>query len=191
MKFILGIILGIVIVLGIAGAVVLFGLVPVSRTPTVTAFQGSVVSPSALQPLAQQSSDTSDMVITLSERFMNQQMVKGAGSGGQVENPQLDLHDNGAANFTGNVQVNALIKVPINAALQFSVQNGSVVIDIGNVSVGGFGVPSSLIQPQIEQVKSAAETQLNQQFGNLTATTGLHLESLTTNESSLTLYFSE
>ena len=189
MKFILGVVVGIVVLAGIAGGVILFGLVPVTRSPILTAVQGSVASAAALQPLAQQSTDNADMIITLSERFMNQQMTAGMTQGGGVENPQLDLHDGGAANFTGTVPVNALFKANINASLQFSVQNGSIVLDITNVDVGGFGVPSSLIQPQVDQIKSTAETQLNQQFSNLTASTGLHLQSLTTTENSLTLYF--
>jgi hypothetical protein len=46
-----------------------------------------------------------------------------------------------------------------------------------------------LIEPQIAQIKTTAETELNRQFASMQAATGLKLQSLTSTEGSLTLSF--
>ncbi len=183
MKFIFGTMLAIVMLLGAGGAAVLAGVIPVTHATNTM----QEVPPS--QPLTAQTTTSADMIVTLSERFMNQQLAVGLPPNGQVQNAQLDLHTGNLADFTANVQVNSFISSSIKANVQFFVANGRIVITIYNVTVGGFGIPSSLIQPQIDQIKATAEAQLNQQFANVQANTGLRLQNLTTTENSITLSF--
>lgn len=196
MKAIVGIVLGIVALLGIAGGAVATGVVrlPFSAPQTNVAAQlraqvpATVQSSPPLQPAVAQSSDSADMVVTLSERFLNRKIVEGMPQGGEVSNPQIDIHANALADFTATVRTGFLTVTP-RASVQLSVKNGRIVIDVLKVDVGGFGVPSSMIQPQIDELKATAETELNQQFADLEKSTGLKLQSLSTTENSLTLYF--
>ena len=71
------------------------------------------------------------------------------------------------------------------------VENGQIVVHVQNVNVGGFGVPGSLIEPQINQMKQNAETNLNTQLEKFTASSGLKLQALSTTENSLSLFFVE
>ncbi|HZQ07674.1 MAG TPA: hypothetical protein VFD70_13915 [Anaerolineae bacterium] len=182
MKFVLGTMLAIVMLLGAGGAAVLAGVIPVTRATTTV----QAVPP--LQPLDAQTT-SADMIVTLSERFMNQQLTVGIPPNGQVQSAQLDLHAGNTADFTATIQVNSFISANVKANVLFSVVNGRIVINIYNVSVGGFGVPASLIQPQINQIQATAEAQLNQQFANVQANTGLQLQTISTTENSITLSF--
>jgi hypothetical protein len=195
-KAIAGILLGIVAVLGIAGGAIATGIVrlPFSPPETSVAAQiqaqvpATVQSSPPLQPASAQSTDGADMIVTLSERFLNRKIVEGMPQGDEISNPQIDLHADALADFTATVRSGFLTVTP-RASVRLAVQNGRIVIDVLNVDVGGFGVPSSMIQPQIDQLKATAETELNKQFADLEKTTGLKLHSLTTTENSLTLYF--
>lgn len=189
MKVLVTAIVGIIVLLGAAGAGVLAGIVPVRFGETQANFQGQVATVPPLQPLNAQVGGA-DMVITLSERFLNQQIGKGVPQTGEVSNAQIDLHSNSLANFTATVKTGFLTVQP-NATVQFSVQNSRIVIDVLKVDVGGFGVPSSLIQPQIDQLKLGAEAALNSQFADLQKNTGLKLQSVSTTENSLTLNFAQ
>jgi hypothetical protein len=195
-KVIVGILLGIVALLGIAGGAIATGIVrlPYSAPQTNVAAQVqaqvpvTVQSAPPLQPAVAQSSDGVDMVVTLSERFLNRKVVEGMPQDGEVSNPQIDLHTNSLADFGATVKTSFLTVTP-QASVQLSVKNGRVVIDVLKVDVGGLGVPSSMIQPEIDRLKATAESELNKQFADLDKTTGLKLYSLSTTENSLTLYF--
>jgi hypothetical protein len=101
------------------------------------------------------------------------------------------LHANNLANVSATVQVNSLVRVTPNISLQLGVANGRIVINVLQVNVGGFGVPSSMIEPQIQQLKQNAEDDLNTQLAVLQNATGLKLQTLSTTENSLTLEFAQ
>lgn len=185
MKVVL-VVVGIVVVALLCGGVFLSGLFP-GATP---APQTSVES-SPLQPLPAQAPETADMTVTLSERYFNTQLAQGLPQGGQVANAQIDLHANNQANVTATIQLNSAVRLTPDAAVQLNVQNGRIVFDVTKVDVGGFGVPNSLIEPQIAQLKQTAENQLNTQLAELERSMGLTLESMSTTENSLTLFFVE
>lgn len=184
---VLGIVVVGILLLVCAGGVVFgMGLLPFSRDATQTNVQAQ-----PLQPLPTQSSDTADMVVTLSERFFNKQIADKMPAGGQVQNAEIDLHANNTANVTATVQVNSQVRVSPNASVQLGVQNGRIVVDITKVDVGGLALPNSMIEPQINQLKQTAENQLNSQLAQFEQTTGLKLQSLSTTENSLTVFFGE
>ena len=170
--------------MGSIGGALVTGLVP--GLPTT---QTTVSAVPALQPLPAQVTDNADMVITFSERFLNANLAQGIPTGGQVSNVQLDLHSGETADLHATVVINAFLTVQPKLALKLAVANGQVTIDVVSVDVGGFGLPSSLIQPEIDSFKSTAQTQLNQQLVLMAQTTGLKLQSVSTTENSLTLYF--
>jgi hypothetical protein len=186
MKILVGLAIGIVtFFVAIAGGVMAAGIAPLGSISGT----GIVQAAPPLQATPTPTAVSADMIITVSERFMNQEMVKGVPPGGQIQNPQVNLHAGQLADFTALVQLNAFMSVNPTVSVRFSVQNGRVVIDVLQVQVGGIGVPSSLIEPQIAQIKTTAETELNRQFAAMQAATGLQLKSLTTTEDSLTLSF--
>lgn len=189
MKVLFTLVVGAIAVCGLLGGAVLAGIIHVP-SGAVSNFQAQLPTLPALQPLPAQASDTSDMTITLSERFLNNRIAIGVPSTAQISNAQLDLHAGNLADFSATVNT-GFINVNPKATVLLSVRNGRIVLDVQKVDVGGFGVPSSLIQPQIDQLKQTAETALNNEFAQLQASTGLTLQALSTTENSLTLYFAQ
>ncbi len=185
MKIITGIIVGIVALVGIGGAAIATGIV---RAP-FSAPQTNIQAAPPLQLLLAQTPNNADMSVTLSERFLNKQIIKGIPNTGEISNAQLDLHAGDLADVTATVQVNRLLTVQPKISVKLAVQNGRIVIEVQRVDVGGIGIPDSLIQAQVAQLKQTAEEELNKQFAELEKSTGLKLHSLSTTENSLTLYF--
>ncbi len=185
MKVIAGLVLGMLAVCGIGAGAVALGLIP----SPITAPQRNVQGLPPLKPLAQ--SNVADISVTLSERYLNQQLARGVAQDAQVSNTQMDLHANNLANISATVQVNSLLRVTPNISLQLGTANGRIVINVLQVNVGGFGVPSSLIEPQIQQLKQNTENDLNGQLIVLQNSTGLKLQTLSTTENSLTLEFGQ
>lgn len=186
MKVLVSLVLGIIACLGVAGGAVLTGIVHIPSS----AIESNFLAIPPLQPDTAQTPVASDMTITLSERFMGSQIALSMPPGGEVSNPQIDLHANGLADFTGLVKTGFLTFTP-KASVRFSVVKGRIVIDILQINVGGFGIPTSLIEPQIAQLKQTGEIALNQQFAAMQTNAGLTLQSLTTTENSVTLNFTQ
>ncbi len=185
MKVITGIIVALLIVLCVGGLAVGAGFMFLNRAATSAGVQAMP----PLQPLAAQATDNDDMVVTVSERYLNRQLTQNMPQSGQVSNVFLDLHAGQLANVSATVQVNSLLTLQPNATVQFGVADGRIQITVQKVEVGGFGVPSSFVEPQIAELETNAETKLNQQLAELEKTTGLKLSSLSTTENSLTLHF--
>ncbi len=192
MKIITAFLFGILAVAGIGGAAIV-GLAPGMSSPQtrvagVSVLQALATPTAVLTPTA---ADNSDMVITLSERYLNQNIAQGIPQGGQVSNVQLDLHPGNTADLHATLKLNTFVTLQPKLALQLGIANGLVTIDVTSVDVGGFGVPSSLIQPQIDSFKAMASAQLNAQLTAMSQSTGLKLQSLTTTENSLTVSFAQ
>lgn len=179
------IVLGIVALVGI-GACALAGTFITAPTATP---QTSVQGAPPLQPAATQPSDNADMTVTLSERYLNRTIAQGLAQGGQVQSAELDIHSGAIVDVNAVVQVNSQLRLSPKVTMLLEVQNGRIVVTVQKVDVGGFGVPNSLIEPQVAQLKETAETNLNAQLANLAASTGLKLQVLSTTENSLTLFF--
>ena len=144
-----------------------------------------------LQPAPAQATDNADMTVTLSERYMNNNIARGLAQGGSVESAQLDIQSNAVVVIDAVMQVNSQLRLSPRVTTQLTAENGRIVVNVQNVNVGGFGVPSSLIEPQINQMKQNAETNLNTQLEKFTASSGLKLQALSTTENSLSLFFVE
>ncbi len=185
MKVVGGVVIGILALLCIGATAVATGIVRAPFSAPQTLVQGAP----ALLPLSTQA-DGADMTVTLSERFLNKMVAEGMPKGGDVSNAQIDLHQGNRADVTAAVKTGFVTLTP-KAAVTFAVQNGRIVIEVQRVDVGGFGVPNSLIEPQIAQLKQTAERELNQKLAELEKTTGLTLQSLSTTENSMTLVFGE
>lgn len=190
MRVFVTLVIGAIVVCGILGGAILTGIVRIPSSSSETSFQAQLPTLTALQPIPSQASDTADMTVTLSERFLNNQIALGVPATDQISNPQLDIHADNLADFSATVNT-GFFNVKPQATVKLAVQNARIVLDVQKVDVGGFGVPASLIQPQIDQLKQNAEAALNAQFAKLQATTGLKLQSLSTTENTLTLYFSQ
>lgn len=186
MKVVAVIFIGLVACLGLAGGAVITGIVRIPSGATQTIVQA--VPP--LKPAVAQPASGADMTVTLSEPYLNRQISKGMPTGGEVSNPQIDVHGGSLADVTATVKTGFLTITP-KASVQLAVLNGRVVVNILKVDVGGFGVPSSLIEPQIAQLKQNAEASINDQLAVIQTSMGLKLESLSTTENSLSLYFSQ
>ena len=158
----------------------------IAQSPTAAPPTAVPVNRTAVPPAAP-ANGNAGTDFTLRESDLNQNIAQGL-SGGEISNAHIDIHPGELADVTATISTGGLNLSP-KASVKISVQNGRMVLDVLNVEVGGFGVPSSLIEPQIAQVKQAAETELNKQFDTIRASSGLTLQSVTTNEGSLTLHF--
>lgn len=185
MKVITGIMVALLIVLCVGGIAVGAGLTFLNRAATSAGVQA--LPP--LQPLAAQATENDDVVVTVSERYLNRQLSQNLPQDGQVSNVFLDLHAGNLANVSATVQVNSMLRLQPNATVLLSVSNGRIQITVQKIEVGGFGVPSSFVEPQITELETNAETQLNQQLAELEKSAGLRLTTLSTTENSLTLHF--
>lgn len=180
-------------ILGLLSVMALAGVVGAGLVATTRAASSAPITYGAAAPVPAQVQNP-DMTITLSERFMNQQLQAGMPSNGDVRDVSLDLHTGNRADVNSSITVSFFgsnIDLRPRAALFLSVQNGRVTITVGQIDVGGFGIPSSLVESQAAQLRQTAEQQLNQQLTQFTATTGLKLQSAATSEDSVTLVFSQ
>lgn len=127
-------------------------------------------------------------VVTVTESDLNQQLNQNLPPDGQVSNVFLDLHPGNTGNVSATLRLNSLTLQP-NASLQVAVVNHRIAIDVTQVRVGGFGVPSSMIEPQVANLKSLAERELNSQLASVEANTGFKLQSISTTETGMSLTF--
>lgn len=127
-------------------------------------------------------------VVTVTEGDLNQQLNQNLPPDAHVSNVFLDLHPGNTGNVSATLRLNSLTLQP-NASLQVAVVNNRVVINVTQVRVGGFGVPSSMIEPQVANLKSLAERELNSQLAGVEANTGFKLQSISTTETDMRLTF--
>lgn len=185
-------VLGIVLGLGILACGMFSGVSGSNPSPTLTNVD-VVPTVTALpiptrKSLPTQASIPNSQAFTLSESDLNQQLTRNLPQDGTVSNVHLDLHEGNTANVSATVRVNSLTLQP-DASVQVVVTDGRIAIDVLQVNVGGFGVPRSMIEPQIADLKTMAETELNKQLATLETNSGLKLRAITTTEDSMTLYF--
>lgn len=178
-------VLGICLLFGALGCGLLSETTTTSPTPTRIVIAAPTLPPTAV--LVQPTSPGAQTV-SISESDLNQQLNQNLPPGGEVSNVFLDLHEGNTASVRATIRVNSLTLQP-NALLAASVVNNRVSIDVTQVSVGGFGVPSSVIEPQIANLKNMAERELNSQLATLEANTGFKLQSIVTTENEMILYF--
>ncbi len=126
--------------------------------------------------------------VALGERDLNQLLNQNLPPGGEVSNVVLDLHAGNTASISAALRLNSLTLQP-RATLYATVADNRIAIEVTQVRVGGFGVPSSMIEPQIAQLKNMAERELNSQLAKLQAQTGYKLQTLTTTENEMILHF--
>lgn len=198
MKLIAGALLGLCALLGIAAGAVAMGIVHIPILNTETNVESSpplqpLPAPSSppSQPPPAQTSLNADMVLTLSERYVSKLLIQGLPQGGAVQNAQIDVRENNLADIQATVRVNESLTVKPTLSLALDVQAGRLVIDVQKVDLGGFGIPQSLIEPQIADLKQNTETELNRQLADFQKSTGLKLQALSTTNTGLTLYFNQ
>lgn len=181
-----------VIQLGAAGIFLLFALgcgFLSQAPPKPTSPQNAIVAPTAPPTLAPLPPTVPGaQTFALAESDLNQLLNQNLPPGGEVSNVVLDLHAGNTANVSATLRLNSLSLQP-NALLRATVADNRIAIEVTQVRVGGFGVPSSMIEPQIAELKNMAERELNSQLAKLEANTGLELQALETTENEMRLYF--
>lgn len=186
MKIIVGIVLGALIVLCAGAAAVATGVVPLTVPPPQTQVQASP----PLQPLSQSPIDA-DLTITLSERYLNKQISKGLPQGGSISDVVVDVRAGGNALVTATTRVNNFLTLRPQVTIQAGQQNGRIVITVLQVNAGGFNVPSSMIEPQIAQLKTDAENALNRALVDPQNAAGMTLREVSTTDNSFTVVFTQ
>lgn len=164
----------------------IFSEATMKPTPTRIVVVAPTVPPPTPAPI--QPTTPGSQTVTISESDLNQQMNQNLPPGGEISNVVLDLHDGNTASVRATLRLNSLTLQP-NASLKASVANNRVSIEVTQVSVSGFGVPSSMIEPQIANLKNLAERELNSQLAKLEAETGYKLQTIQTTENEMLLYF--
>lgn len=183
MKTIYFALLGIFALAGIGACALATTAAPTSLPPTVPA-AASAVPPS---PIVTQPNQATGSIFTLSESDLNAQIAQGI-SQGEISNAHIDLLPNNLADFSATLRTGNLTLEP-KISIELAVQNGQIVINVLKIEVGGFGLPSSLIETQIAQIKQTAETELNSQLAKVKSRTGMTLQSLSTTQDELVLTF--
>jgi hypothetical protein len=179
-------VLGVLLVVGALGCEFLSDAVESNPTPPTAVLVVPTLPPPTVAPVAP--TQPGAQSVTISESDLNQQLNQNLPSGGEVSNVFLDLHEGNTASVRATIRLNSLTLQP-NASLKASVVNNRVSIEVTQVSVGGFGVPTSMIEPQIANLKNMAERELNSQLATLEANTGFKLQSIRTTETDMTLFF--
>jgi hypothetical protein len=180
-----GVLFGVLTLVCIGGVALAGGLNAFHLPGTLT----TVHAIPPLQPLPAQATDSNDLTVTVSERYLNREIAGSMSAGSGVSNVQLDVHSGSLADVSATVQVNSFLTLRPTATILVNVVNGRVRLDVQKVEIGGFGLPSSMVDPQIADFKQSAEGEINGQLASLEATSGLKLQSLSTTENSLTLSF--
>lgn len=193
MRLVIVIVIGVLVLLCLGGAGIVAGMFLASSTASPTEV---MVEPSPLplptqaaQPIPTQPPVNNEQVFTITESDLNQQLTQNMPPDGEATNVRLDLHEGNTANVSATLRVNSSLTLQPNALIRFGVANGRVTMDVVQVKVGGFGVPSSMIEPQINALKTNAENELNKQLTAYQDSTGMKLQAVSTTEDSLTLQF--
>lgn len=180
--------LGIILIVGALGCGIFSDAATAVPTPTRLVSIAPTNPPPTRASLAPTAPNAQS--VSISESDLNQQLNQNLPPGGQVSNVFLDLHAENTASISATIQLNSITLQP-TASLQAAVVNHRIAITVTRVRVGGFGVPSSMIEPQIADLKNMAERELNAQLEKLEQTTGFKLQAITTTENELRLYFAQ
>lgn len=179
-------VLGVLLLVGALGCGLLSGAIESNPPPTAAIVAVPTLPPHTFAPVAPTLPNAQS--VSISESDLNQQLNQNLPPGGEVSNVFLDLHDGNTASVRATLRLNSLTLQP-SAALTAAVVNHRIAIEVTKVSVGGFGVPSSMIEPQIANLKNIAERELNSQLALVEANTGFKLQSIRTTENEIILYF--
>ncbi len=145
----LGIVLGL-----IAGIVLTFGAVQL---------MGSGSDQPAAKPTL--SAGTYDVSVTASLPFINSQLRQAVEQSGLGKQATVTLVSPNVIRVAASVDASALIGIPVtvNATMSMhaSVRNGRILLTVDQVNAGGVGVPQSLMDSTVEQMRALAENQIN------------------------------
>jgi hypothetical protein len=150
-------------------------------------FQNTFAATSPAQPVQ----DSPVIQIMVQESYINTLVKEALKDNPILSNPVVDLHSGNAASVTVNLQLAGTLSLKPTAMLHFGVVNHRVVIDITEITVQGFAIPTSIIRPQLQTVTDDMEAQINQVVGAMEKETGLELTSLNTSETQLIIGLSE
>ncbi len=150
-----------------------------------TLFNSSSVLP--LVPAA--SPGASDLQITIGEAYLNQQIQAGlAQRGMDLGDIAVNLHAPNRADVSLGLNVRVLnqsFAIRPTAAYHFGVSNGSVVLTLDGVDVGGLQVPQQLVNQQVGNLQRLAQEEINAELKRMLANTGLHVTSVEASEGEL------
>jgi uncharacterized protein YpmS len=175
LRFIFGLVSGIVL-----GAVAVFAFVTLSSANNV------VVSDAITAP------GSSVVHVSVDASYLNQEMstLLATQPGFSDAEPQLVLKSPNVAQLTANLPVElngTTLRVRPTVTIQFTVENGEVKTNVTNIGMGVLSVPTSLIQPQIDQMESTLESSANRALNSALAGSGLKLYNVSTSPTALTM----
>lgn len=150
-------------------------------------FQDTFAASSPVQPVQ----NSPVIQIMVQEAYINTLVKEALKDNPMLSNPVVDLHSGDTASVTVNLQLAGALSLKPTAMLHFGVVNNRVVIDITEITVQGFAIPTSIIRPQLQTVTDDMEAQINQVIGAMENETGLVLTSLNTSETQLIIGLSE
>lgn len=177
MKFLAGLIVGIMLAVCLGGAALVMGLPPF----------GAAGAPLSLT--AASSNTNPALNVTLSENYLNQLVAENLPREGALSNVALDLHPGNLVAITGALAIAEFVTLHPTVTVRVSPTNHRIVIQVERIALGGVEVPPGVVEPQIAQIKTNLEQELNSQLQALRATTGLQLATLTTAEDAINLGF--
>jgi hypothetical protein len=129
--------------------------------------------------------------INVTESYVNTLVKDALKDNPMLSNPVVDLHNGDTASVAVNLQFAGALSLRPTAQLHFTVVNNRVQIEITEITVQGFAIPTSVIRPQLQTVTSDMESQINQVIVAMENETGLELTSLKTTETELIIGLSE
>lgn len=99
----------------------------------------------------------------------------------QVSNAQLTLRAPNDAIVAADAVVEVAgvkVRARPTVGVQFAVEDGRVKTRLGQINVGGIGVPTELVRPQLAEMERILEAQINRAISGGLTGTGLRISSI-------------
>lgn len=174
----------------------LTGLVFVTSLVLVSACSQAVNGPVASAPTTQDIAPhtTYDVRVLIGERYVNSQMLAALKNDPALQNPTIDVLPPNRARGTATVNLKILgttLSLRPSVLMHFEAVNGRATMTVDSIDLGGFAVPASAIQNDIDRIQKVAEEQINTDIQNAVRGTNLKLSGISATDDSLVIDFNE
>jgi len=132
----------------------------------------------------------SGIQIIIKESYINQMLAAEYESDPLFSNILLDLRPPNLALVTVYTEVFGIV-FPSTVTIQFRVEAGEIQVDLLELDVGGFNIPTGLIENPLSELEKDMQYQTNALIDGTLANTNLQIINVSANETSLLIEMGE